>query len=139
MWIEGQGTPVVLIHGYTGNLDRHWINPGVLAKLAADHRVIALDCRGTGRVTSRSMPARYGAEMGQDIVRLARSLQDPACAIVGFSMGAIIAGQLLTTNPDRFSPPPSSPTPPCTPGPARTTASLKRPPAILKATRRSDR
>jgi len=37
---HGQGPPVVLIQGYTGNLERHWINPGVFANLAKDHRVI---------------------------------------------------------------------------------------------------
>jgi predicted alpha/beta-fold hydrolase len=46
---QGQGAPVVLIHGYTGNLERHWVAPGVFANLAKDHRVIALDCRGHGK------------------------------------------------------------------------------------------
>jgi pimeloyl-ACP methyl ester carboxylesterase len=99
---QGQGPPVVLIHGYTGNLERHWINTGVFANLVNDHRVIALDCRGHGKSGKPVDPARYGAEMGQDIVRLLDHLQIARAHIVGFSMGAIVAGHLLTTNADRF-------------------------------------
>jgi pimeloyl-ACP methyl ester carboxylesterase len=99
---QGEGAPVVLIHGYTGTLDRHWINPGVFANLAKDHRVIAIDCRGHGKSGKPTDSNAYGAEMGQDIVRLLDHLKIPRAHIVGFSMGAIIAGQLLTTNPDRF-------------------------------------
>jgi pimeloyl-ACP methyl ester carboxylesterase len=99
---QGEGAPVVLIHGYTGTLDRHWINPGVFANLATDHRVIAIDARGHGKSGKPTDPKAYGAEMGQDIIRLLDHLKLPRAHIVGFSMGAIIAGHLLTTNPDRF-------------------------------------
>jgi predicted alpha/beta-fold hydrolase len=64
-----QGPAVVLIHGYTGNADRHWINNGIFANLAKDYRVIALDCRGHGKSGKPADPKAYGAEMGQDIVR----------------------------------------------------------------------
>lgn len=99
---QGQGAPVVLIHGYTGTLDRHWINPGVFADLARDHRVIAFDCRGHGRSGKPHDAAAYGPEMGLDVVRLLDHLKIPRAHIVGYSMGAIIAGHLLTTHPDRF-------------------------------------
>jgi pimeloyl-ACP methyl ester carboxylesterase len=99
---EGQGPPVVLIHGYTGTLDRHWINTGVFTSLARDYRAIALDCRGHGKSDKPHDPARYGAEMSQDIVRLLDHLKIRRAHIVGFSMGAIIAGHLLWTSPDRF-------------------------------------
>jgi pimeloyl-ACP methyl ester carboxylesterase len=99
---QGQGTPVVLIHGYTGTLERHWINPGVFARLAANYRVIAFDCRGHGKSGKPADPAAYGAQMGQDVVRLLDHLKIPRAHIIGYSMGAIIAGHLLTTNPDRF-------------------------------------
>jgi pimeloyl-ACP methyl ester carboxylesterase len=99
---QGQGAPVVLIHGYTGNLERHWIAPGAFGNLAKDHRVIALDCRGHGKSGKPTDPAAYGAEMGQDVVRLLDHLKLPRAHLVGFSMGAIILGPLLTTNADRF-------------------------------------
>ena len=50
---QGRGPAVVLIHRYTGNGDRHWVNTGVFARLAADHRVIAIDCRGHGKSAQR--------------------------------------------------------------------------------------
>jgi pimeloyl-ACP methyl ester carboxylesterase len=100
---QGQGPPVVLIHGYTGTLERHWVNPGVVAGLVKDHRVIALDCRGHGKSGKPADPKTYGPEMAQDIVRLLDHLKIARAHIVGFSMGAIIAGHMLTTNPDRFS------------------------------------
>lgn len=99
---QGQGAPVILIHGYTGTLERHWVNPGVFADLARDHRVIAMDCRGHGKSGKPHDPAAYGAQMAQDVVRLLDHLQIGRAHVVGYSMGAIIAGHLLTTNADRF-------------------------------------
>ena len=46
---QGQGPAVVLMHGYTGTLDRHFIANGVFANLAKDHRAIAIDLRGHGK------------------------------------------------------------------------------------------
>jgi pimeloyl-ACP methyl ester carboxylesterase len=99
---QGQGSAVVLVHGYTGNLERHWLAPGIFADLVKDHRVIALDCRGHGKSGKPADPKSYGAEMGQDIVRLLDHLKIRRAHLVGYSMGAIIAGRLLTTNADRF-------------------------------------
>jgi len=99
---QGQGPPVVLIHGYTGNLERHWIAPGVFANLVKDHRVIALDCRGHGKSGKPTDPHAYGEEMGRDVVRLLDHLKIQRAHIVGYSMGAIVAGRLLTSDENRF-------------------------------------
>jgi len=64
--------------------------------------VIAIDARGHGKSGKPADAKAYGAEMGQDIVRLLDHLKIPRAHIVGFSMGAIIVGHLVTTNPDRF-------------------------------------
>src|SRR4029453_9374545 len=98
---QGQGPPVVLVHGYTGNIERHWIATGVFANLVKDHRVIALDCRGHGKSGKPTDPKAYGAEMAQDIVRLLDHLKIRRAHVVGFSMGAMIAGRLLITDADR--------------------------------------
>lgn len=99
---EGRGPAVVLIHGYTGNGDRHWVNTGVFASLAADHRVIAIDCRGHGKSAKLRDPAAYGAEMSRDVVRLLDHLDIRRAHVVGFSMGAFIAGHLMASEPDRL-------------------------------------
>ena len=99
----GQGPPVVLIHGYIANADRHWVQTGVFENLAADHRVIALDCRGHGQSDKPTDPGAYGLEMANDVLRLLDHLKIRRAHVVGFSMGAFIVGRLVTTRPDRVA------------------------------------
>jgi pimeloyl-ACP methyl ester carboxylesterase len=99
---QGSGQPIVLIHGYTSNVERSWMDTGVFANLVKDYRVIALDCRGHGKSDKPRDPRAYGGEMGQDVVRLLDFLNISRAHIVGYSMGGNITAQLLTTNPDRF-------------------------------------
>jgi len=99
---QGSGQPIVLIHGYTSNVERSWMDTGVFANLVKDYRVIALDCRGHGKSDKPRDPRAYGGEMGQDVVRLLDLLKIARAHIVGYSMGGNITAQLLTTNPDRF-------------------------------------
>ena len=37
-----KGTPVVLIHGYTGSAKGNWIDNGIAAELAKNHQVCAV-------------------------------------------------------------------------------------------------
>ena len=99
---QGSGPPVVLIHGFSGNLDTGWVETGVLPKLATDYRIIALDCRGHGQSDKPHDPKSYGPQMGKDVVRLLDHLNIARAHIVGHSMGAGITAKLLTTNPNRF-------------------------------------
>jgi pimeloyl-ACP methyl ester carboxylesterase len=101
-WIEeGAGEPVILVHGYT-NTAQDWVRVGIFPELAKHYRVIAVDCRGHGRSGKPHDVMQYGAEMGQDIVRLLDHLGLQRAHIVGYSMGGGIVAQLLTVNPDRF-------------------------------------
>ena len=67
---QGQGPAIVLMHGMTGTLDRHFLANGVFANLAQDHRVIAIDLRGHGKSGKPYDPRAYGEEMARDVVRL---------------------------------------------------------------------
>ena len=98
---QGVGEPVVLVHGRGLTLDS-WVDSGVLPNLAKSYRVIALDCRGHGRSGKPHDSKQYGPEMGLDIVRLLDHLGIARAHVVGYSMGANIVSQLLTTHPDRF-------------------------------------
>ena len=41
---EGEGDPIVLVHGFASNKEVNWINPGWVATLTRDNRrVIALE------------------------------------------------------------------------------------------------
>lgn len=98
--VEGTGEPVVLIHGFTSNIEANW---GKLIKpLAASYQVIALDCRGHGKSDKPTDPKMYGREMGEDVVRLLDHLHIAKAHLVGYSMGAYIAYGLLLIHPDRI-------------------------------------
>jgi pimeloyl-ACP methyl ester carboxylesterase len=101
-FIEGKGEPVLLIHGFAINARLQWDAPGIVKALVRDHRVIALDVRGHGKSDKPCDPDKYGTLMVEDAVRLLDHLKIDKVHIVGYSMGAMIAGKLMTTYPDRL-------------------------------------
>ncbi len=98
---RGMGEPIVLVHGLNNSI-QDWVSGGVVANLSKDFRVIALDLRGHGFSEKPHDPKQYGREMGLDIVRLLDHLQIRKAHIIGYSMGAQITAQLLTTHAGRF-------------------------------------
>jgi pimeloyl-ACP methyl ester carboxylesterase len=101
-FVMGKGEPVVLIHGFTADIEKNWGLPGVLRELAKDYQVIALDNRGHGKSGKPHEPSKYGIEMVEDVVRLLDHLQIKQAHVIGYSMGAIITAKLLTVHPDRL-------------------------------------
>lgn len=96
----GQGTPVVLLHGYTQRIE------GMLEladSLSGTNRVIVLDERGFGESTKLSDPAKYGRAFGDDVIALLDHLQIPKANLVGHSMGAWIAADVALRYPTRVS------------------------------------
>ena len=100
--VEGKGEPVLLIHGYTANIQTQWGLPGIIKELSRDYRVIALDNRGHGKSDKPHDAKKYGKEMAEDAVRLLDHLKIKQAHIVGYSMGAMITSKLLATHPERF-------------------------------------
>jgi len=98
----GPGAPVVLIHGYTGTALGNWFTNGIADALVDKHWVIAIDCRGHGKSDKPHDPAKYGPQMAHDVVELMDHLKIEKAHIGGYSMGGMITGQLLASNPDRF-------------------------------------
>ncbi len=98
----GSGTPVILIHGYTGSARGNWFSNGVADALAARHRVVAIDCRGHGKSEKPHDPQRYGPQMAKDVIELMDHLRIDKAHVHGYSMGGMIVSQLLATCPDRF-------------------------------------
>jgi pimeloyl-ACP methyl ester carboxylesterase len=74
----------------------------MLADLARDYRVIALDARGHGKSGKPHETSAYGREMALDVIRLLDRLRIRRAHFVGYSMGAFTIAQLLTSHPDRF-------------------------------------
>ena len=100
---EGEGEPILLIHGFASNVAANWIDPQWIRALLEDgRRVIALDNRGHGQSEKLYEPARYGApEMAEDATRLFDHLGIERADILGYSMGARIAAFLAFAQPNR--------------------------------------
>ena len=93
----GRGDCVVLIHGHP--FDRTLWAPQ-LAALSGEFRVIAPDLRGFGRsaVTTGLVTMR---EYAADVEELLDRLGIARAAIVGLSMGGLVAMELAAHRPDR--------------------------------------
>lgn len=97
--VVGKGEPVILVHGFAGNLD---VWKSLIADLSKDHEVIALDCRGHGKSDKPHEPEQYGIEMVNDITRLMDHLQISKAHVIGYSMGGAIVMKMLVEHPERF-------------------------------------
>ena len=75
--------------------------PGIMATLAKDHRVIALDLPGHGTSDKPEKPEAYGVQMVEDVVLLMDHLHIKKAHIVGYSLGGMITAKLMTLHPDR--------------------------------------
>ena len=100
---EGQGPPVLLIHGFASNLDVNWVDPGWVRFLVREgFRVIAMDCRGHGKSAKLYSPADYVFPvMPEDARRLLDHLALPEACVMGYSMGARITAFLALAHPTR--------------------------------------
>lgn len=94
----GSGECVVLIHGHP--FDRTLWEPQVAA-LQGSFRVLVPDLRGFGRspVTPGTVTMR---EYAADIEELLGRLGIARAAVVGLSMGGLVAMDLVTAHPDRY-------------------------------------
>lgn len=100
---EGEGDPVLLIHGFASNSHVNWVDTGWLRHLVRDgRRVIAMDCRGHGASAKLHDPASYSAPlMAEDARRLLDHLSISRADVMGYSMGARISAFLTLAHPDR--------------------------------------
>jgi pimeloyl-ACP methyl ester carboxylesterase len=98
----GKGTPVVLIHGFSGTAEGNWFRNGVAEALAKNHHVVAIDCRGHGKSDKPHDPAKYGPQMSKDVIELMDHLKIDKAHVHGYSMGGFIVSALLVAAPGRF-------------------------------------
>jgi len=101
---EGEGEPVVLVHGFASNKEVNWVNPGWFSTLPrAGRRAIALDNRGHGASSKLYDPADYhSARMAEDVRALLDHLDVPRADVMGYSMGARITAFLALAHPSRL-------------------------------------
>ena len=100
---EGEGEPILLIHGFASNVAANWIDSHWVRTLTGNgRRVIAYDNRGHGRSEKLYDPEVYGAPtMAEDARRLLDHLEVARADVLGYSMGARIAAFLTFAHPER--------------------------------------
>src|SRR5262245_40060072 len=103
---EGKGEAVVLLHGFGGSAPDMWTKrPFAKTQFLPalkGYRAIAIDHRGHGKSDKLHDPKKYGKEMAEDVVRLMDHLKVKKAHVVGYSMGAFVAGRLMASDPDRL-------------------------------------
>ena len=96
---EGQGHPVILIHGYGGSM---WQWEYQQIPLAGQFRVITPDLIGSGLSDKPNLDYRP-----EELIESIRSLMDalglPTATLIGNSMGGGVAIGMALTHPDRVS------------------------------------
>jgi pimeloyl-ACP methyl ester carboxylesterase len=96
----GTGSPVVLIMGLGGSID-DW-QPAFVAGLAADHTVVAFDNAGVGQTAALPAPLSITG-MANQASALIAALGLGRTAVLGWSMGGMIAQALAVLHPEQVS------------------------------------
>ena len=97
---QGEGTPVVLIHGAGGSAVGNWFANGIGPALAATNRVIGIDMRGHG--LSEDGPRSGQGVMAKDVVEFLDQQGIEQAHIGGYSMGGGVTLALFSSIPHRF-------------------------------------
>jgi pimeloyl-ACP methyl ester carboxylesterase len=94
--VGADGTPLVLLQHFRGNLD-NW-DPALIDALAEHRRVITFDNTGVGASTGRTP---HGiAEMAHDAVEFITALELDRVDLLGFSIGGFVAQEIALVRPD---------------------------------------
>ncbi|HEX2104233.1 MAG TPA: alpha/beta hydrolase [Solirubrobacteraceae bacterium] len=97
---EGEGTPVVLLHGLTAS--HRYVVMGSKALERSGHRVIAYDARGHGKSDPAPEPQAYRYEdLRDDLVRVMDERGIDRAVLAGASMGAHTLLRLALEQPER--------------------------------------
>lgn len=97
---DGDGVPVVLLHGLTAT--RRYVVMGSNALARSGHRVIAYDARGHGRSSPAPDPGAYHySDLGADLEAVLDGLGIERAVLAGASMGAHTLLWLALNNPAR--------------------------------------
>ncbi len=101
---EGEGEPIVLVHGFASTKNVNWVYPTWVSELKKNgRRVIALDNRGHGESEKLYDPAQYSIPtMAGDVVALLDHLGIPQADMMGYSMGGRMTAWLGLNEPQRL-------------------------------------
>jgi pimeloyl-ACP methyl ester carboxylesterase len=101
---EGEGEPILLVHGFASTKNVNWVYPTWVSDLRKNgRRVIALDNRGHGESAKLYDPADYSIPMmAGDVIALMDHLDIPRADVMGYSLGARMTAWLGLTKPERL-------------------------------------
>ena len=101
---EGEGDPIVLVHGFASTKNVNWVYPAWVSELKKNgRRVIALDLRGHGESGKLYEPEQYSVEiMAGDVIALMDHLNIERADIMGYSLGSRITAVLARSRPTRL-------------------------------------
>jgi pimeloyl-ACP methyl ester carboxylesterase len=103
--VIGEGTPIVLLHGYLCSFESNWGQSGWIDFLLAQGRqVIGVDFRGHGLSGKPHEASAYGGDhIPDDVVAVMDGIGLERTDLMGYSMGGGIAIDLLARLPQRFT------------------------------------
>ena len=101
---EGEGDPIVLVHGFASTKNVNWVYPTWVSELRKNgRRVIALDNRGHGDSAKLYDPAAYEiGTMAGDVTALMDHLNIERADIMGYSLGSRMTAVLARSQPQRL-------------------------------------
>ncbi len=101
---EGEGDPIVLVHGFASTKNVNWVYPTWVSELKKNgRRVVALDNRGHGDSSKLYDSESYGIPtMAGDVSALMDHLDIERADIMGYSLGARMTAWLARNAPQRL-------------------------------------
>lgn len=98
---EGEGPPIVMIHGFAANIEQNWKQTNWIHTLKENYQLILIDCRGHGKSDKPHEESYYGYQkMTKDIIEIMEHLSIEKANFFGYSMGAYMTFQLLLHKPE---------------------------------------
>ncbi len=98
-YTRGQGDPLIMIMGYTSTMGA-W-DPALLDALDDNHTLILFDNRGVGLSTDTKKDNTSIPQMADDTAGLLKALGYEKANVLGWSMGARVAQQVVIRHPDQ--------------------------------------
>ncbi|MFO1090320.1 MAG: alpha/beta hydrolase [Hyphomicrobiales bacterium] len=97
-YVRGEGKPLVMINGFVSTMSL-W-DPLLIEELAKTHKLVLFDNRGVGLSTDTQENNTTIPQMADDAAALIKALGLGKPDVLGWSMGARIAQQLLIRHPE---------------------------------------
>jgi 2-succinyl-6-hydroxy-2,4-cyclohexadiene-1-carboxylate synthase len=95
-----EGEPLVLVHGYTGDVSDWWLQ---LDEFAPTHRLLLLDHRGHGKSSAPADRSSYTIkQMADDVEALVAHVGFERYHLLGHSMGGAVSQEIALRSPGRL-------------------------------------